>query len=112
MTPLDLAPSLDAASWRAAGSLGQEIGDQVSLRTACAAPTAARYPIRLCFLRIVRDGRSLMLAIGDDLSPELAAIECALAAVPGALQRRRQPHARPGLPVRAARRRPPWPFPT
>jgi PAS domain S-box-containing protein len=74
MTPLDLAPQLDRAELVALiGSLGQEIGDQVSLRTRHRRADGTTYPIKLCFLRIVRDGRSLILAIGDDLSLELAA---------------------------------------
>jgi PAS domain S-box-containing protein len=74
MTPLDLAPQLDQGELRALiDSLGQEIGDQVSLRTRHRRADGSTYPIRLCFLRIVRDGRSLILAIGDDLSLELAA---------------------------------------
>jgi signal transduction histidine kinase len=42
-------------------------------KPACAPATGAdgsTYPVKLCFLRIVRDGRSLLLGIGDDLSPE------------------------------------------
>jgi PAS domain S-box-containing protein len=74
MTPLDLAPQLGRAELVALiGSLGQEIGDQVSLRTRHRRADGTTYPIKLCFLRIVRDGRSLILAIGDDLSLELAA---------------------------------------
>ncbi|GAA5231626.1 hypothetical protein GCM10025794_34890 [Massilia kyonggiensis] len=66
MTPLDLAPQLDRGELVALlASLGQEIGDQVSLRTRHRRADGTTYPIKLCFLRIVRDGRSLILAIGD-----------------------------------------------
>jgi signal transduction histidine kinase len=69
MTPLDLAPGLDPAELRELlSSLGLEIGAQVSLRTHFLRADGSRYPVKLCFLRIVRDGRSLFLAIGDDQS--------------------------------------------
>jgi two-component system sensor histidine kinase UhpB len=69
MTPLDLAPGLDAAELTALlASLGQEVGAQVSLATRFVRADGSRYPVKLCFLRIVRDGRSLILAIGDDQS--------------------------------------------
>jgi PAS domain S-box-containing protein len=69
MTPLDLAPGLDAAGLAALlGTLGQEVGAQVSMSTHFLRADGSRYPIKLCFLRIVRDGRSLFLAIGDDQS--------------------------------------------
>jgi two-component system, NarL family, sensor histidine kinase UhpB len=69
MSPLDLAPELDLADLRELlASLGQEIGAQVSLRTRFLRADGSRYPIKLCFLSIVRDGRSLFLAIGDDQS--------------------------------------------
>lgn len=69
MSPLELAPGLDAAELRALlGSLGEEVGAQVSLGTRFQRADGSRYPIKLCFLRIVRDGRSLFLAIGDDQS--------------------------------------------
>jgi signal transduction histidine kinase len=69
MTPLDLAPGLDAAELKALlASLGQEIGAQVSLATRFVRADGSRYPIKLCFLRVVRDGHSLFLAIGDDQS--------------------------------------------
>jgi signal transduction histidine kinase len=69
MTPLDLAPALEAAELKSLlASLGPEVGAQVSLATRFVRADGSRYPIKLCFLRIVRDGRSLFLAIGDDLS--------------------------------------------
>jgi signal transduction histidine kinase len=69
MTPLDLAPGLDPADLTALlATLGQEVGAQVSVATRFVRADGSRYPIKLCFLRIVRDGRSLFLAIGDDLS--------------------------------------------
>jgi signal transduction histidine kinase len=74
MTPLDLAPGLGAAELNTLlASLGPEIGAQVSLATRFVRADGSRYPIKLCFLRIVRDGRSLFLAIGDDQSPAHAA---------------------------------------
>lgn len=74
MTPLDLAPDLDAAGLHALlASLGQEIGAQVSLCTRFLRADGSRYPIKLCFLRIVRDSRELFLAIGDDQSLAQAA---------------------------------------
>lgn len=74
MTPLDLAPGLARAELEALlGSLGEEVGAQVSLRTRHRRADGSTYPIKLCFLRIVRDGHSLFLGIGDDLSPEQAA---------------------------------------
>jgi two-component system sensor histidine kinase UhpB len=69
MTALDLAPGLDAGELKTVlASLGQEIGAQVSVSTRFLRADGSRYPIKLCFLRIVRDGRSLFLAIGDDQS--------------------------------------------
>ncbi len=74
MTPLDLAPSLAREELeRLLGSLGEEIGAQVGLRTCHRRADGSSYPVKLCFLRIMRDGRSLFLAIGDDLSLEQAA---------------------------------------
>jgi len=69
MTPLDLAPGLDPAALDGLlDSLGQEVGAQVTLRTHFLRADGSRYPVKLCFLRIVRDGHSLFLAIGDDQS--------------------------------------------
>jgi signal transduction histidine kinase len=69
MTPLDLAPGLDPAELQTLlASLGPDIGAQASLATRFVRADGSRYPIKLCFLRIVRDGRSLYLAIGDDQS--------------------------------------------
>ena len=69
MTPLDLAPALERAELEGLlASLGPEVGAQVSLSTRFLRADGSRYPIKLCFLRIVRDGRSLFLAIGDDQS--------------------------------------------
>lgn len=74
MTPLDLAPALDPAELKdLLGSLSLDIGAQVSLRTHFVRADGSRYPIKLCFLRIVRDGSSLFLAIGDDQSLAQAA---------------------------------------
>jgi signal transduction histidine kinase len=69
MTPLDLAPGLAPAELETLlASLGPEIGAQASLATRFVRADGSRYPIKLCFLRIMRDGRSLFLAIGDDQS--------------------------------------------
>jgi len=69
MTPLDLAPGLGAAELKELlASLGPEVGAQVSVSTRFVRADGSRYPIKLCFLRIMRDGRSLFLAIGDDQS--------------------------------------------
>jgi two-component system sensor histidine kinase UhpB len=74
MTPLDLAPGLAREELEGLlASLGEEIGAQVTLRTRHRRADGSSYPVKLCFLRIVRDGRSLFLAIGDDLSLEQAA---------------------------------------
>ncbi|WP_051933468.1 ATP-binding protein [Massilia sp. BSC265] len=71
-----LAPGLDrtALAGLLAG-LGEEVGAQVSLRTQLRRLDGSCYPVRLCFLRIVRDGRSLLLAIADDLSMEQASAQ-------------------------------------
>jgi signal transduction histidine kinase len=69
MTPLALAPDLEAADLTTLlASLGQEVGAQASLRTRFLRADGSSYPVKLCFLRIVRDGHSLFLAIGDDQS--------------------------------------------
>jgi two-component system, NarL family, sensor histidine kinase UhpB len=69
MTPLDLAPGMARAEFEALlASLGDEIGAQVGLRTCHQRADGSTYPIKLCFLRTVRDGRSFFVGIGDDLS--------------------------------------------
>ncbi|MEX5746732.1 ATP-binding protein [Massilia sp. X63] len=69
-----LAPGLERAALAALlAGLGEEVGAQVSLRTRLRRADGSSYPVRLCFLRIVRDGRTLLLAIADDLSLEQAA---------------------------------------
>ncbi len=74
MTPLELAPGLERAELeRLLASLGDEIGAQVGLRTRHRRADGSSYPVKLCFLRTVRDGRHYFLAIGDDLSLEQAA---------------------------------------
>ena len=71
-----LAPGLDrAALGELLAGLGEEVGAQVSLRTRLRRLDGTSYPVRLCFLRIVRDGRSLLLAIADDLSLEQASAQ-------------------------------------
>lgn len=69
-----LAPGLERAALAALlAGLGEEVGAQVNLRTRLRRADGSSYPVRLCFLRIVRDGRTLLLAIADDLSLEQAA---------------------------------------
>ncbi|MGI4841983.1 MAG: ATP-binding protein [Janthinobacterium lividum] len=71
-----LAPGLDRATLdELLAGLGEEVGAQVSLRTRLRRVDGSSYPVRLCFLRIVRDGRSLLLAIADDLSLEQASAQ-------------------------------------
>lgn len=71
-----LAPWLERAALdELLAGLGDEVGAQVSLRTRLRRPDGSSYPVRLCFLRIVRDGRALLLAIADDLSLEQAAAQ-------------------------------------
>ncbi|MGH8852861.1 MAG: PAS domain-containing protein, partial [Telluria sp.] len=68
-----LAPSLARATLvELLAGLGQEVGAQVSLRTRLRRAGDGSYPVRLSFLRIVRDGRALLLAIADDLTLEQA----------------------------------------
>jgi two-component system sensor histidine kinase UhpB len=71
-----LAPDLDRAALGALlAGLGEEIGAQVSLRTRLRRVDGSSYPVRLCFLRSVRDGHALLLAIADDLSLEQASAQ-------------------------------------
>jgi len=73
MTPLELAPGVDRLELRTLlDGIGEEAGAQAQLRTRHRRRNGSTYPVKLCFLRIVRDGRSLFLAIGDDLSLEMA----------------------------------------
>ena len=70
----DVAPGLDDGALTALlASLGEDIGDQRCLRTELRRADGSSYPAKLTFLRTQRDGRSLLLAIGDDISPEQAA---------------------------------------
>ncbi|MEN3274924.1 MAG: two-component system, NarL family, sensor histidine kinase UhpB [Massilia sp.] len=55
------------------GKTGDDIGEQRCLRTRLRRADGSTYPARLTFLHTRRDGRSLLLAIGDDLSPGQAA---------------------------------------
>ncbi|MEH6435002.1 sensor histidine kinase [Massilia sp. DD77] len=76
MNAFDLAPSLDrAAVGELLAGLGEDVGAQVVLRTRLQRANNGSYPVKLCILRIVREGRSLLLAIGDDLSLEQAAVQ-------------------------------------
>jgi signal transduction histidine kinase len=71
-----LAPTLErAALGELLAGLGEEVGAQVSLRTHLRRADGSSYPVRLCFLRIVRDGHALLLAIADDLTLEQAAAQ-------------------------------------
>ncbi len=74
MTLLDLAPGLVRSDLEGLlGSLGEEIGAQVGLKTCLRRADGSSYPVKLCFLRTQRDGRPLYVGIGDDLSHEAAA---------------------------------------
>jgi PAS domain S-box-containing protein len=74
MTVFDLAPELDRDAFRQQlAGIGDEIGAQALLRIRFVRRDGGSYPIKLCVLRIVRDGHALFLAVGDDLSLELAA---------------------------------------
>jgi signal transduction histidine kinase len=74
MRVTDIAPGLDDGTLGALlASLGEDIGEQRCLRTELRRADGSTYPAKLTFLRTQRDGRSLLLAVGDDLSPEQAA---------------------------------------
>ncbi|MGJ9418142.1 histidine kinase [Massilia sp. CMS3.1] len=74
MRASDIAPSLDDAVLGALlASLSEDAGEQRCLRTELRRADGSSYPAKLTFMRIQRDGRALLLAVGDDLSPELAA---------------------------------------
>ncbi|GAB3467029.1 hypothetical protein GCM10027321_33980 [Massilia terrae] len=76
MTPLDLAPGLVRAELEhLLGALGDEIGAEVALCARHRRADGSSYPIRLCFLRTVRDGRDLFLGIGCDQTSEHTAAE-------------------------------------
>lgn len=74
----DLAPALDDPTLGALlAGLGEERADdlarQCCVRTELRRADGSSYPARLTFLRTQREGRALLLAIADNLSPELAA---------------------------------------
>ena len=78
MRASDIAPALDDDTLASLlASLGEDSGDdmagQCCVRTELRRADGSSYPARLTFLRTRRDGRALLLVIGDDLSPELAA---------------------------------------
>ncbi len=78
MRTSDIAPGLDEGVMQALlAEFGEDMGDgmakQCCLRTELRRADGSTYPAKLTFLRTQRDGRALLLAIGDDLSPELAA---------------------------------------
>ncbi|MDN4057308.1 histidine kinase [Massilia sp. YIM B02769] len=69
-----VAPELDGTALNGLlAGLGDEIGEQRCLRTRLRRADGSLYPAKLTFLRIQRDSRELLLAMGDDLSPEQAA---------------------------------------
>jgi len=74
----DIAPALDNGALASLlASLGEDSGDdmarQCCVRTELRRADGSSYPAKLTFLRTRRNGRALLLVIGDDLSPELAA---------------------------------------
>jgi signal transduction histidine kinase len=74
-----IAPGLGQAELaRLLSHLGEEIGAQVGTRTQLQRRDGSRYPVRLTFLRIVRDGQALLLAIADDLTLQDAAAQALL----------------------------------
>ncbi|WP_227496709.1 sensor histidine kinase [Massilia litorea] len=78
MRAVDIAPGLDDGTLGALlAGMGEDKGDETikqgCLRTELRRADGSTYPARLTFLRTQRDGRSLLLAIGHDLSPEQAA---------------------------------------
>jgi len=69
MTLFELAPELEQATLDTLlAELGHEPGAQASLRTRLRNAGGGAYPARLTFLRIVREGRALLLAVADDLA--------------------------------------------
>lgn len=69
-----IAPELDGAALASLlAGLGEDIAEQRCLRTRLRRADGSLYPAKLSFLRMQRDGSPLLLAIGDDLSPEQAA---------------------------------------
>lgn len=70
----DIAPSLGEDDMKAlVASLEVDITEQRCLRTELRRADGSSYPVKLTFLRTRRNGRALLLAVGDDLSLELAA---------------------------------------
>lgn len=69
-----IAPGLGRAELaQLLSGLGEEIGAQVGIRAQLQRLDGSRYPVKLTFLRIVRDGQALLLAIADDLTLQDAA---------------------------------------
>lgn len=74
MPAATILPDLaDGALQELLAGLGEDIGEQHCFRTRLRRADGSTYPARLTFLRAQRDGRSLLVAVGDDLSPEQAA---------------------------------------
>ena len=74
-----LAPLLDRAGLAALlAGLGEEIGAQVGMRAQLQRADGSRYPVKLTFLRIVRDSHAMLLAIADDLTLVDAAAQALL----------------------------------
>jgi len=71
-----IAPGLGRAELaQLLAGLGEEVGAQVGIRAHLQRANGSRYPVKLTFLRIVRDGHALLLAIADDLSLQDAAAQ-------------------------------------
>ncbi|HEY1043001.1 MAG TPA: histidine kinase [Telluria sp.] len=76
MTPLDIAPGLlPERLENVLSRLGEEIGAQVCLRTRHRRADGSSYPVTLHFMRVQRDGKQMIVALGDDRSAEETAAE-------------------------------------
>ncbi|HEU4851107.1 MAG TPA: ATP-binding protein [Telluria sp.] len=76
MTPFDIAPGLVPARLHAVlEGLGEEIGAQACMRTRHRRADGSSYPITLHFLRVQRDGKQMIVALGDDRTAEHTAAE-------------------------------------
>jgi two-component system sensor histidine kinase UhpB len=76
MTPLDIAPGLPPDRLQAVlGRLGEDIGAQVCMRTRHRRADGSSYPVTLHFMRVQRDGKQMIVALGDDRTAEHTAAE-------------------------------------
>lgn len=76
MTPYDIAPGLSPARLEGVlSSLGEEIGAQACMRTRHRRADGTSYPITLHFMRVQRDGKQMIVALGDDRTAEHTAAE-------------------------------------